>query len=102
MYPIDRSLGNRPPTAVTGLPLPGGGGSKGSSRFEEASSAASRLVDRLTRLVSPRAMAAVPRGGGDLCYGHVLIAYRLKGDDMLRLRMMKVCCITSPYFARGF
>lgn len=46
------------------------------------------LLNRISSLITPKIMATVPRE--DLCYGHVLVAYRLKQDETLRLRMLKV------------
>ncbi|VDN10747.1 unnamed protein product [Dibothriocephalus latus] len=46
-----------------------------------------RWLSRLTSLITPKALAPVSKE--QLCYGHVLIAFRLKEDDRICLRMLK-------------
>uniref|UniRef100_A0A0X3PQR7 Uncharacterized protein n=1 Tax=Schistocephalus solidus TaxID=70667 RepID=A0A0X3PQR7_SCHSO len=70
MYPIDRSLSqSSPPSQSSGV------------------SSAQLWLSRLTSLITPKALAPVPKE--QLCYGHVLIVFRLKEDDKLCLRMLK-------------
>ncbi|KAL7056054.1 hypothetical protein AAHC03_020952 [Spirometra sp. Aus1] len=72
MYPIDRSLSQpstTEPSRSLGVP------------------SVQRWLSRLTSLITPKAIAPVPKE--QLCYGHVLIVFRLKEDDRLCLRMLK-------------
>lgn len=86
MYPIDRSLSqSSPPSRSSGV------------------SSAQLWLSRLTSLITPKALAPVPKE--QLCYGHVLIVFRLKEDDKLCLRMLKHVPVSakasSNLFAEG-
>ncbi|VDD83346.1 unnamed protein product [Mesocestoides corti] len=87
MYPIDRSLKSRP--SATEIP--------------SKNDTVNKWINRLTNILTPKALPVVPKD--DLCYGHVLVAYRLKGDSVLHLRMMKHVPVSptagNSHFAEG-
>ncbi|KAM7534493.1 hypothetical protein Aperf_G00000115415 [Anoplocephala perfoliata] len=82
LYPLNRSLKQRPMDSVS---TPNKEDNNSTLRSRLAS--LNRWLERLTSLVGPKPLPLVPPGY--LCYGHVLLAYRLKGDNSLCLRMLK-------------
>ncbi|KAM3185981.1 hypothetical protein ACTXT7_005281 [Hymenolepis weldensis] len=84
LYPLDRSLKQRP---VDPLSVPVGEGEKSAKTPSSRMASLNRWLERLTSLVGPKPLPLVP--SDYLCYNHVLLAYRLKGDNSLCLRMLK-------------
>lgn len=100
LYPLDRSLKQRP---VDPLSVPVGEGEKSAKTLSSRMASLNRWLERLTSLVGPKPLPLVP--SDYLCYNHVLLAYRLKGDNSLCLRMLRVSYIGddfSVFFNRSF
>ncbi|KAH9278248.1 hypothetical protein ECG_09005 [Echinococcus granulosus] len=87
MYPLDRSLKRRPVEATTTSTVTDGSITDSSKHQGNRIASLKRWVERLINLVGPKAMSLVP--ADHLCYNHVLLAYHLKGDNALCLRMLK-------------
>lgn len=88
MYPLDRSLKRRPVEAVTISTVSDSSITDSEKRQGGRVASLKRWGERLINLVGPRAMPLVP--ADHLCFNHVLLAYRLKGDNALCLRMLRV------------
>nr|CDS25630.1 expressed conserved protein [Hymenolepis microstoma] len=84
LYHLDRSLKQRP---VDQLSFPPREGDKPIKTLSSRVASLNHWLERLTSLVGPKPLSLVP--SDYLCYNHVLLAYRLKGDNSLCLRMLK-------------
>ncbi|VDN96558.1 unnamed protein product [Rodentolepis nana] len=87
LYHLDRSLKQRPIDQLSSPPPPPREGDKPTKTFTSRVASLNRWLERLTSLVGPKPLSLVP--SDYLCYNHVLLAYRLKGDNSLCLRMLK-------------
>ena len=84
MYPLDRSLKQHSMDEVN----ENSGAFINSKKLQHIFTSLNRWLHRLSNMVGPKAMPLVPKD--HLCYNQVLLAYRLKGDNNLSLRMLKV------------
>lgn len=88
LYPLDRSLRHRPKDSASSPTE-----EDNSPTIRSRLASLNRWLERLTNLVGPKPLPLVP--SDYLCYGHVLLSYRLKGDNSLCLRMLKVSSTNS-------
>ncbi|VDM17490.1 unnamed protein product [Hydatigera taeniaeformis] len=93
MYPLDRSSKRRPVEAMTTSAVSGQG-------QDNYILSLKRWSERIINLVGPKAMSLVP--SDHLCFNQVLIAYRLKGDSALCLRMLKHVPVSPTAIGNAF
>ncbi|VDK41300.1 unnamed protein product [Taenia asiatica] len=100
MYPLDRSLKQRPAKAMTIPTISGGSITDSEKRQGSRIASLKQWGERLINLVGPKTVSLVP--ADHLCFNHVLLAYRLKGDNALCLRMLKHVPVSSAASGNAF